>query len=649
MNLFTRKIVKMVLSCLLIGSLVNTIGFAGIPEPETIIYGKIINNFEGYEMLVTSGTLNWDIVDADLEKFSYSAILEKQNDEFSYILKIPKETAASIILHSGNYLFNEEDLILLSDQAKKLENSEITVNGHKARIIQPALKDMILEQESRLDTFRIDLEINYIPPDSDKDGLPDFWEIANNLNPESSDDASIDGDNDGWTNLDEYKIGSNPYFSNKIPTISENQSNLSIIEGTRSILNLNVFDSDTKPEDIIIKVISSPKGGKLILCNDYKPEIPDIFDPTKIADLIDGIQKDKILNKDDTFSAQDLLSGKIHFKHTDPEIDTMQMLLKLWNEGTESIAKDYTINLCVLNPAKDYKNDISFWLNMFNQSADSQDITEISLLKDKSGNDNNSIEVFGTPVIQPNASPSGNPALFLDGKSFFRFENDPMGDVKTIFSVFKSIGERGQTLWESNNLKLNLTDPQNPLSPGMLNINSKDQMLFGKFPYKEKWILSSIDFNDENTFSYVNTLTDQINKSQSDVQPSGVFFQLGALQQIIEDEETNELKREYINQFKGYVGEIIMVSQEMSPLEKWQMNSYLLSKWNGYILNDSSDETKDLNLKTFSPVSLDNLDILDPKGMLHNKYILLAGKGDDNPLALKFSDPFLLNIIDPAY
>ncbi|KPA15093.1 conserved hypothetical protein, secreted [Candidatus Magnetomorum sp. HK-1] len=74
MNLITRKVkvVKMTLIFLLIGSLVNAISFAGIPEPETIIYGKVINNFKGYEMLVTDGTLNWDIVDENSDTFSYS-------------------------------------------------------------------------------------------------------------------------------------------------------------------------------------------------------------------------------------------------------------------------------------------------------------------------------------------------------------------------------------------------------------------------------------------------------------------------------------------------------------------------------------------------------------------------------------------------
>lgn len=47
-------------------------------------------------------------------------------------------------------------------------------------------------------------------PDSDGDGLPDDWEIANGFNPASPNDASGDADGDSLTNLQEYLSGTNP-------------------------------------------------------------------------------------------------------------------------------------------------------------------------------------------------------------------------------------------------------------------------------------------------------------------------------------------------------------------------------------------------------------------------------------------------------
>ncbi|OHB51049.1 MAG: hypothetical protein A2Y10_17140 [Planctomycetes bacterium GWF2_41_51] len=42
------------------------------------------------------------------------------------------------------------------------------------------------------------------PADSDHDGMPDEWETAKKLNPKNSNDARLDRDKDGYTNIEEY-------------------------------------------------------------------------------------------------------------------------------------------------------------------------------------------------------------------------------------------------------------------------------------------------------------------------------------------------------------------------------------------------------------------------------------------------------------
>ncbi|MDD5223978.1 MAG: hypothetical protein PHE84_08295 [bacterium] len=46
--------------------------------------------------------------------------------------------------------------------------------------------------------------------DTDGDGMPDYWEIQYGLNPSNPNDASLDLDNDGYTNLEEYQGGTDP-------------------------------------------------------------------------------------------------------------------------------------------------------------------------------------------------------------------------------------------------------------------------------------------------------------------------------------------------------------------------------------------------------------------------------------------------------
>lgn len=63
--------------------------------------------------------------------------------------------------------------------------------------------------------------------DADGDGLPDWWELAHALDPNNPDtgntgvsDGYKDGDNDGWTNLQEYQNGTSPGLSDTPATLS---------------------------------------------------------------------------------------------------------------------------------------------------------------------------------------------------------------------------------------------------------------------------------------------------------------------------------------------------------------------------------------------------------------------------------------------
>jgi hypothetical protein len=58
---------------------------------------------------------------------------------------------------------------------------------------------------------------NWRGADTDDDGMPDGWEINYGLNP-IFDDASRDPDGDGFTNLIEYRRGTDPSNPNSYPS-----------------------------------------------------------------------------------------------------------------------------------------------------------------------------------------------------------------------------------------------------------------------------------------------------------------------------------------------------------------------------------------------------------------------------------------------
>ncbi len=55
----------------------------------------------------------------------------------------------------------------------------------------------------------IQLPFSFVAKDSDNDGLADSYELANGLDPHDANDANLDADNDGLTNLEEFELGTN--------------------------------------------------------------------------------------------------------------------------------------------------------------------------------------------------------------------------------------------------------------------------------------------------------------------------------------------------------------------------------------------------------------------------------------------------------
>ena len=103
---------------------------------------------------------------------------------------------------------NPGDLVLTDGGGRAVEFAELgTVTVTDGNLVVTVNDDA-----STLNTtfiFTDAIAIGPINPDSDGDGMPDDWEIANGLN-ENVNDAAGDPDGDTLTNLQEYGLGTNP-------------------------------------------------------------------------------------------------------------------------------------------------------------------------------------------------------------------------------------------------------------------------------------------------------------------------------------------------------------------------------------------------------------------------------------------------------
>lgn len=96
--------------------------------------------------------------------------------------------------------------------------------------------------------------------DSDSDGLPDFYETANGLNPNDASDAESDLDGDGISNLDEYQNGTDPQ-KDELPPVLTAPDDISVsATGRLTSIDLGVAAAqDNKDGDVTPTVnISGP-------------------------------------------------------------------------------------------------------------------------------------------------------------------------------------------------------------------------------------------------------------------------------------------------------------------------------------------------------------------------------------------------------
>ena len=167
------------------------LNFSGFAKPK--IFGEIVKNLEKIVFLILEAIWLVMLV-ACLVKLYTKNVRAK-----------PIRVAGGGILKEGV----EVDLKKYGEIEKRIKKLK---EGYGSADLKIA-KDIFCREKVDGEDFRRDDQV----VDSDKDGMPDEWERGYGLNLRKASDADEDKDGDGYTNLEEFKAGTDPTNPNSNP------------------------------------------------------------------------------------------------------------------------------------------------------------------------------------------------------------------------------------------------------------------------------------------------------------------------------------------------------------------------------------------------------------------------------------------------
>ncbi len=274
-----------------------------VPEPSTLLYGKVVHRAHGNEHQLTEGSLVWTLGDEDGKTYTFTAELENIGDTWSYRVSIPHQA-----LSSG--LSVDPSVVPLGVGETDYHFESITLDGYPTAILWSEVDFLSLIQNSRAETHRIDLLVSFDLQDTDGDGMPDWWEKFHGLDWQNP-DGEVDSDGDGRDNLDEYLGGTDPFSDDRAPSIQTLE--LAAYGESNNGLWLRASDLDTAPADLVYTLVSVPGGGHLHRMTPAGvPEGPEY-----------------LLGVGDSFTQEELNEGLIAYRHTEASLTETSFELSL--------------------------------------------------------------------------------------------------------------------------------------------------------------------------------------------------------------------------------------------------------------------------------------------------------------------------------
>ena len=187
---------------------------AQVPEPETIIFGRVFNRTSGQEYQINEGTLDWTIEGEAGKSIALTTDLAPiAGGKYSYVLKVPHQALSY-------QLTVDETALPLAPGETIFRSGIITVNGVHADV-RSITSDgsFAASQPQRANVHRIDLEVFDLLADTDGDDIPDWWEDKYGLNKQWGGDAGLRHPGNRFTYLQAFNLGLDPTLNDAAPQL----------------------------------------------------------------------------------------------------------------------------------------------------------------------------------------------------------------------------------------------------------------------------------------------------------------------------------------------------------------------------------------------------------------------------------------------
>ena len=615
-----------------------------IPEPYTTIYGRVVNTWQGYNVPMEGGTVSWTFRQkyGDRKAFTYSADVECVDcnqyvegvcadcDEYAYKLKVPQEAIASLLEPS-------EENIPLPDDDQLYNFAEVTVDGSPASVVvidqygnitpvpdEPF--DILFSQERRVHYIKADLEVVYELQDSDSDGIPDYWEEKYGLNPNLDLDAAGDLDNDGWSNLDEFRNNADPTVSNKGPTLVTD--NITVYEKGTTAVYLRALDSDTAPEFISYRIVAAPEGGKLLLrygaaaAFNFRENAP-VYDDLECSyafydrfDLSDTAlnapqSQDLELGQGSQFTQADIDAGLLVFVHEDVEAGPISFDLTVLD--AESNETNATVDVAVFRPSKTDGSDAELWLDA-DEPGVAPDGNNMETWVGRSGNDEYATTLvtvseisgqFTTDTSDVTIDPDLNGRNTVTtgkgnanyGMSFMPGDSHVSADSdRTLFAVFRPDSQDAglMQLFTAPTFEMGMSGDDYPGFKGNFRYASGGQAVYSNYPVDDKWAVASVEDENGTVDICVNGMrAGGPHTGRDNPSPAGyshLYAKSGG-------PDANTGIWGYSDLYHGHVAEMLVFTKVLTPLQRHRINAYLRSKWFGAVVWDATGSSRDMVMK----------------------------------------------------